>query len=169
MRFDSPLSPPRINRNPRGLLGFFGIKNGGHNPEELAPQLSPSVEMFDWYLQTNREYMRTSINIAALNFTLYYTVPVGECWYVERCSFITSVLGAGQTLETVPCLQDASGLRQLTLCPMPGSRTVGAVYAVEAGGFFMNSGDSLGLYTTQLAGGPIVAPIYTMAYCRLTD
>lgn len=162
-----PLAPPRINRNPEGLLGFFGIKNGGHNPEEFAPQLSASVELFDWYLETNRRYVRTGVNLTALGFQAFYTVPIGEWWYVSNASLLSGTLGAGQTLEAIVAMQDASATRQLGLSEMPGSRTVGAVFATAAGGFWLSPGDQLGVYTVQLAAGPIVSPILTVAYTPL--
>lgn len=164
----NPLTPPSINRIPGGLLGFLGIKNGGRNPDALAGYVQGCMDLTDWYLQTNRLYMRTGINIAALNFTNFYTAPPGEFWYIQHASFITSVLGAGQTIQAVPCVQDASGLRQVAVADTPAAATVGAVFSVQARDFWVMPGESLGIYTTQLAAGPIVAPIFTVAFNILT-
>jgi hypothetical protein len=161
------LTPPTVNRIPGGLLGFFGIQSGGRNPESISPGLLAQIDLTQWYFGTNRVYLRSSVNIAATFFTPVYQVPLGEHWYCENICYVSPTLGAGQTLETMPCLQDASGTRQNTLIQMPGSRTVGAVYAVTAGGFFMAPGEQLGLYTTQLVAGPVNAGVYTLAYARL--
>jgi len=162
----TPLSPPRLNKIPNGLLGFLGIKNGGHNPEELAPQLSAGFELFHWYTQTNREFFRTAINLTALGQTTFFTVPAGEWWYVLHASLVTSVLGAGQTLQAAIGFTDAPGLRTIIVQNPPPSRTVGQVFTCNASGFWVGPGDTIGPYVTELAAGPIVSPVFTLSVAR---
>lgn len=47
------LPPPPLNIQPRGLLDFFGIKNGGRFPQQLTPDLIPVVDLLTWYGMTN--------------------------------------------------------------------------------------------------------------------
>lgn len=165
----TPLSAPALNRIPRGLLGFLGIKNGGRNPDQLATFVQGEIALFDWYMATNRQYDRAVVSIAAGAWTTFFTVPQGQYWYVQHASFVTNILTAGQTLETVIAIQDAPGLRQFNLSEPLGSRTVGAVYAASARNFWLNPGEALGLYTVQNAAPPFLNTAMTIAYCRLED
>lgn len=162
------LSPPTLNRIPNGLLGFLGIKNGGSNPAQLSQVLGAGFELFDWYVQTNREYFRTGINLAALGQTTFFTVPNGEWWFVCHASLVTSALGAGQTLQAGISFTDASGVRTIMVGNPPPSRTVGQVFACDSRDFWMGPGDTIGPYVTEIAAGPIVAPVLTLAVARLT-
>lgn len=40
---------PPINRLPRGLLSFFGIKSAGRNPQVLTEELLPTLDLQNWY------------------------------------------------------------------------------------------------------------------------
>ena len=53
------LGPPPLNLVPWGLLDFFGIKNGGRFPQTLPESLAPTMELFDWYLQTKAQLYAT--------------------------------------------------------------------------------------------------------------
>ena len=44
-----PLIPSPINRVPRGLLDFLGIRAAGRNPQTLSEQLIPTLDLNDWY------------------------------------------------------------------------------------------------------------------------
>lgn len=161
------LTAPTLNRIPQGLLGFFGIKNGGRYPEQLSTTLVGVADLLQWYAETNRVYFRTGVNVAALGQTTFFTVPAGEYWYVLHASFVTSALGAGQTLEAAISFTDAAGIRNIVVGDMPGSRTTGAVFMAQARDFWTGPGDTIGVYTNQLAAGPIVAPILSIAVARL--
>lgn len=163
------ISPPSISRVPRGLLGFFGIKNGGRNPDALSSSVQASICLKDWYMNTNRQYARTGVNIAGTAFTAFFAAGVGEYFYVQHASFISSALGAGQTLETVLAIQDASGIRQFAVSDAGRVYGAGEIVSVQARDFWLNPGESLGVYTLQLAAGPIVLPIMTMAFNVLAD
>lgn len=43
------LTPPTINRIPIGLLDYFGLKSGGENPHSVDANISPSIDLLDWY------------------------------------------------------------------------------------------------------------------------
>lgn len=161
------LTPPTLNKIPQGLLGFLGIKSGGRYPDSLGSQLVPVADLLLWYANTNREYVRTGINVAALAQTTFFTVPNGEYWYVQNASFVTSALTAGQTFAGKICSTDAAGLRTLIWSDDVPARTAGEVFATHTDGFFLQPGDTLGIYTTQLAAGPIVTPILAVAFSRL--
>lgn len=44
------LPPPPLNIQPRGMLDFFGIKNGGRFPQSLPEFLSPTLDLLHWYV-----------------------------------------------------------------------------------------------------------------------
>lgn len=164
-----PLTPPTINKLPEGLLGFLGIKNGGRYPDQLSSTLLPVADLLAWYANTNRQYFRTAINIAALGQTTFFTVPAGEYWYVLHASFITGAMGGGQVLNGFLSFTDAAGLRNIGVNDRAAAAaTVGEVFASQARDFWMGPGESIGLYASELAVGPIVAPILSIAVARLS-
>lgn len=93
------LPPPPIQIFPSGLLGFFGIKNGGRNPQELAQLLSPTVELLPWYLATRRETISgVQIGVTGLNTYSFGGPPQNEAWYVHYAGIrATTAIAAGAT------------------------------------------------------------------------
>lgn len=95
------LGAPPINKQPTGLLGFLGIKNGGRYPEQLISALSPTWDTMRHYCAVNGEELRfstagtagataagTTLAITAITpaFTItggFINVPTNEWWYVE--------------------------------------------------------------------------------------
>lgn len=47
-------NPPPLNRQPLGLLGYLGIKNGGKYPQTLAETLAPTLELSDLYYKAGQ-------------------------------------------------------------------------------------------------------------------
>jgi hypothetical protein len=163
---ESILTPATINRTPQGLLGFFGIKNGGENPQRFGTILQPVLDLGEWYRATNRIYARQSTNVAATGGLTYFTVPQSEAWFINDASFVTNLLTAGQTLAGAIAYVDPSGLNQVLASePLPAA-TVGITYTARASRFWLMPGESLQFYTTQLVAGPIVAPLMSISYVR---
>lgn len=64
------LTPPVINRVPRGLLDYFGLKNGGENPHAILADISPGFDVLDWFTEPDLEvYYGTGSHNAVGNTT----------------------------------------------------------------------------------------------------
>ena len=50
------ISTAPLNRQPRGLLDFFGIQSFGQNPLNLDSRIQPVIDMRDWYAMTNAPF-----------------------------------------------------------------------------------------------------------------
>jgi hypothetical protein len=98
----APIRP--VNRIAQGLLGFFGLKSLGRNPDELVGTLQPVVETADWFLRTNAEqitrfnvYTSVSVQPFSTPFNAWQTplvIPNDEWWYIHAATLI-AVLPAG--------------------------------------------------------------------------
>lgn len=96
--------PGQIQVIPPGLLGFFNIKRDGINPSQLLDQISPSLEMFRWYMQAGAEFLDTqTVSIAGgtTGFQEFTSgggivVPESEWWWIENFT-VGAVLAAGDT------------------------------------------------------------------------
>lgn len=92
-----------IQTQPQGLLGFLQIKNSGKNPENFPDVLQPTLEQFDWYVQTNAQDLPRYQGAFASGVSGYQSftnpgaliVPNGEWWYVDYYTIRSAVLGAG--------------------------------------------------------------------------
>lgn len=106
---------------PRGLLGFFQLKNNGRYPDQMPETLLPTFDLSSWYLNTNAvdfTCTRTGIvtgddgqvswsaaNIDGGSFTSV-TVPNDEWWALLEYTCYC-VLGAGDTISLAPSVKNA--------------------------------------------------------------
>lgn len=101
----TPLTPAVISKLPLGLLGFFGIKNGGQYPQSIGEVIVPTLGMADMLAANYRELV-TVAPIAALGFVtanlsggaVPAVVPAGELWWVSAVS-VFSFTGAGDSIS----------------------------------------------------------------------
>lgn len=54
-----------INVSLRGYLDFFGLKNGGMNPQQPAGFVQPTMELQRWYLESRAIETQWSLNLVA--------------------------------------------------------------------------------------------------------
>lgn len=81
------LSPPPINSPLRGYLDFFGIKNGGVNPQTVAPDIAPVMDLQRWYMEGQADVFTfsrpaviaasASANLVAINATTPVDITTG--------------------------------------------------------------------------------------------
>jgi hypothetical protein len=98
------LSPAVISKLPIGLLGFFGIKNGGQYPQSIVPTIAPTLELAGILAANYNENFSVPC-IAALGFVtgnilatgLPAVVPAGELWLVTEFS-LNSFTGVGDSM-----------------------------------------------------------------------
>lgn len=99
-----PLSPAVISKLPQGLLGFFGIKNGGQYPQTIGNVIVPTLGMWDMitsnYFENVWGYFGANtvgfhqINDAVTGVPIQ--VPNSELWYVHALS-LHVIAGVGET------------------------------------------------------------------------
>lgn len=56
---------PPLNRLPKGLLDFFGIKSGAWGPRTLGAQLVPTIELIDWYTEPYAQWFNVGTAVPA--------------------------------------------------------------------------------------------------------
>jgi hypothetical protein len=88
------------------LLDYFGIKNGGRNPQSLAEVIAPVLDLDRWYKVESEEYLQggisghSSAGWVSASPTLL-VVPAGEVWHVHAFS-VTIAIPQSQTLIFAP-------------------------------------------------------------------
>jgi hypothetical protein len=66
--------PSPINVELRGYLDFFGLKNGGQNPQQPAGFLQPTMELQRWYLESRSLEVQFS-TATAVNISGFIQMP----------------------------------------------------------------------------------------------
>jgi len=97
-----------MSKLPLGLLGFFGIKNGGQYPQTLGNVLIPQINLLDLLAVNNREARVFIATPAAVGFNqatdnatgLPAIVPPQEIWYLTGAS-IGAFTDVGDALSGV--------------------------------------------------------------------
>lgn len=150
-----------INRQPRGLLNFLGIQNVGRNPGQLGEQLSPVIDLRDWYLQQNTESVALNSSVASLGFNPFFSVPDTETWAViSTAANSAAALGAGVTFQIgvawsrpSPTVAVISPLSEVG--PVATTGAVAVAWGFPADLIFVPPGAQIGIYCSQLAAGPV--------------
>jgi hypothetical protein len=154
-----PIRTPPINKQPNGLLGFLGIKNGGRNPSTLAEILSPTLDLAQLYYASYVEYVQNNLIITGLGPFFALGTPNNESWYVDSFGVRSATLATGDALNYGLARISASGneftplMSDMELDGVPGQR----LYRAVDRGLVITSGETLGIYVTAWAGAPIAA------------
>ena len=95
------LTPPVINRQPVGLLDFFGLKNGGQYPQQLATTLAPTIDLLRLYEADVEEFISDGVSVAAGGALGDFDfggassrpgiVPQNELWHIHHFALQLSV------------------------------------------------------------------------------
>lgn len=85
-----------IQRTPPGLLDYFGIKNGGRNPQSLAEVVAPVLDLDRWYKVSDEEYLTGGIAGHASagwvsSSPILMTVPATEIWHVHQFGWVVAM------------------------------------------------------------------------------
>lgn len=90
-----------IQAVPYGLLALLSLKQLGQNPNALGAQVSPGIDLRDWYLQTQVEYVAGQVPLlSADRFALGVTIPAGEIWFIHSIGG-ESNLGAAEDVDCI--------------------------------------------------------------------
>lgn len=89
----------KIQKIAPGLLSLMGLKTMGNNPGELAETIAPTLELEQWFLQTNSVVLTGQVALAgpqdynelclpfstgALANVAGAVIPQDEIWYVHQ-------------------------------------------------------------------------------------
>lgn len=156
--------PLPTNRQPPGLLSFFGVKNGGTLPQYEGAAYVPTIELLDWLTADPLagEFVVGSFAAATIgNFGTptgsAFVVPAGQVWLVTDLTFLTTALGAGVSLQGSPCVAYPAGavtfLSQVgfTTALFPATTSFSATI-LPGNHLIVPSGSQLGLLTNNLVG-----------------
>lgn len=92
-----------LNRQPNGLLDFFGIKNGGRNPFELGQILQPQLDLLPLYENAAPQVVGSaSGSISAGGVTLFgpagLTTSPGSSWHIRGASATFNATTVGHAI-----------------------------------------------------------------------
>lgn len=154
-----------INRQPYGLLSFFGIKNTGRNPASMGEVLSPTLPLDEWYLALNSEPFTVNISVPVIGFTGFVQVPQFETWAILGCTVnSTAVLGAGTTLQVQGAWARSSPAGQV-VAPLTGLGTrsttgqVATAFGEPQGYTLIPPGANIGVYCSEVVAGPVTCTL----------
>lgn len=121
----------RINRSPRGFLGFLDAKSGGRTPGELPESLALTLDMTGFYAAdlelSNDEATQAGIAAAGRGNAII-TVPTGEQWLLYAAAsdlFLTA--GGGLSVVQTEIRGRGSAVRcpvasqQVNILTVPGA------------------------------------------------
>lgn len=152
--------PAVIQLVPQGLLGFFGIKNGGQAPLDVEPRLSGSLDMRDWYFKGECEVFSIANNAPAVGFNGFssLTVPTGEYWWVSDFSVTAVKAAAPDTITVQACAQVPTGATSAFLWDGPDAQAVAAtsvnarITRSSPSAFWLQPGSVLGGMVHEFTG-----------------
>lgn len=156
--------PAQISKAPVGYLDFFGIKNGGRNPIEVASTVAPVIDVVPFYLASEWEVVvETGLAVAGTNpGTFALTVPPGEVWYVKEFGISTAPLGAGITVKLQPSYAILSGTVSNLQCTGPSDlyaqATAGEICRAAIRDFIVPGGGLFQVTPLQNVGG-FIGPV----------
>jgi hypothetical protein len=154
----SALSPAVISKLPIGLLGFFGIKNGGQYPQSIVPAIQPTLELGPILAANYNESIAVPCT-AALGFVtgnilasgLAAVVPASELWWVSAVS-VQTFTGAGDSftgaLELRAQQTGGASVWHRALSPeyTQGASLTRTLPGSQPDGFWAQPGDTFGVW-----------------------
>lgn len=157
------LTTPVMSKLPLGLLGFFGIKNGGAYPQQLGNVLVPQMDMTDLLAVNYRENHVFQANTVAVGFlgqldavtVLPAVVPNGEVWYLSSYSAAVFT-GAGDAISATMVVRSLqSGSANGTTRALSNLITQGAAITTQnlcpdAGSRWVYPGDTFGAFVSSI-------------------
>jgi len=155
-----------INRQPVGLLGFLGIKNGGRNPQTLGEVLVPQWDLSELYLNSSPQYVEVISTEAGVGYTVAIGPPQGELWYVFDAGL---EVGTGVGVTWSGYLARAAANNAIAV-PMTDLYSVVASSRVTLSikhPVVLAPGESLGWNTRAVAG--VASVYYAARYAVLTN
>lgn len=118
--------PQALNRIPAGLLSLLQIKSTGRNPDLLADDMRPTLDMLNFYSAGIGARIEESFELAFdpsnLNTSIaIVTVPSDEIWIVRNVTSTARVTtaGGGERANFATLLQNIQATENVVLAAMP--------------------------------------------------
>lgn len=166
--------PSAINRVPPALLSLLDIKAGGQNPQLLADQIAPTLELLDLYLGgiATHQNGNTTAAVAAPGITAIQVVlpAPGELLVVTRGTAApTAVLGAATTIRYRLGIYDVANSEMVYAGPSTSGATGERPLANLCDGpVIVGPGQALAVFCEQFAGvAPTIRFSGTVARLRI--
>lgn len=150
---------------PPGLLSFFQLKSLGQNPDTIDSNLSPSLELRDWYMQArNVDWLNQvgagsaptrTLGDGVTQFRAFspndIQVPSNEIWWIENFTVVAQLPNATDTAQfscgyVRPIVGNQSPyVTGPVVGPMTGVAGKNRVLMAGSGGYWVPGGSSLGM------------------------
>lgn len=142
-----------LSRVPLGLLGFFQVKNGGQNPQQLQPGLTPTMDLTPLYLNAAAQYLQVVTTISATGYLVLFQPPPNESWWLTDFSADIAT-GVGESWQGTLGRATPSNLAQVRL---RDERSLAAsqwlcMAAPNERPLILSSGENCGILTNAFAG-----------------
>jgi hypothetical protein len=147
------VSPAVISRLPLGLLGFLGLKNGGAFPQNIERLIRTTLDQLGFLVANHSEGLTFNYSITGTGDFIFFTVPSGEVWYVDRFSFGIST-SAAQTFGGV-IRHSLPGTSYIGFLAAELTLAVSQFGNSNAGNFWIGPGQTLGVIAHVATGTPI--------------
>lgn len=171
------MTPPfraPIQGFPAALLGLLGLKNGGQNPGYLLDGLSPTLDLFQFYINGNIQTKGSDVLTfpvgQSIQASAFYTVPRGKMWFVRAATFGFPNAGSVPYSFTSMIVRNSiSQENKLTraLTPPTGIRpATGEFFNVGVENFWMDSLDQIAVANTGLATTTAYALSFSLQFAE---
>lgn len=190
------LPRPPLNLQPLGLLDHFAIKNGGEYPQDLVPTLQPTLDLGQWYaesnaVETNLTRATIIVNTASslipftastplslpLDATGSIAVPDTEVWFVTdfSCRWQWDAVAGGTIHGGVSMAVIVQATTNIVRAlPTLQNGALNSSASVVTGGTcaivrptYMLPRDRLGVYTGGIiAGGAVLSIVAELRFRR---
>lgn len=146
-----PLPPPPVQCVPAGWLGLLGIKSGGAQPGIVNPTLSPTIDMFSFYIAGARTKLSSSPIAAVFNgFAQLTTIPNGKVWFLETM-YADGLLGVAGGVTAWFQIRTPDGAVRYSGLPQ-GPVAASTQIAVRSDRLWIAlPGEQIGVFTTAAA------------------
>jgi hypothetical protein len=166
------LVPRGLSKLPLGLLGFFGIKNGGDYPQAVRADIQPVLDLAQMFAINYRELLSYA-PVAALGFVsansvtgVSPTVPAGEVWFISAVS-VQTFTGVGDSITGSVELrgQQSGGAsnwhRALSAEFTQGASLTRTLPGIHTDGLWAAPGDTIGVWYSAVtnASGTATASV----------
>lgn len=156
------LTPAVISKLPLGLLGFFGIKNGGQYPQSLGNVILPQLDMAGILNANYHENLGSTTGAGGFTATGFkqlldtvtaaaIVVPASELWYVSDVTAF-AFTGAGDSFTATLAVRgtQAGSASNWHRAVSPEVTAVASQsrLIMGASGFWLAPGDQIGAWVT---------------------
>jgi hypothetical protein len=158
------LTPPVISKLPLGLLGFFGIKNGGQYPQTLGNSISPTMDLTEMLAANHYANYVYIAAPTAVGFTqataaisgVPQSVPDNEVWFISSMSMHLTT-GVGDAYNASPVVRTfqaggASAWYRVLAAPFTIGASTNIMYPLpfmENGSRWLSPGDLFGFWANS--------------------